>query len=72
MTYAQLPLSTATTEVILSMDLMSGGKMERYQVSSPEQTNILNQLTDLTIKKGNSGRSSTIWGLDNHVRKTRI
>ncbi|MGL9727798.1 Gfo/Idh/MocA family protein [Enterococcus sp. DIV0756] len=52
MTYAQLQLSTATTECILSMDLMSGGKMERYQVSSPEQTMILNQLTDLTIKKG--------------------
>lgn len=52
MTYAQLLLSTATTECILSMDLMSGGKMERYQVSSPEQTMILNQLTDLTIKKG--------------------
>ena len=52
MTYAQLLLSTATTECILSMDLMSGGKMERYQVSSPEQTMILNQVTDLTIKKG--------------------
>lgn len=52
MTYAQLQLSTKTAECILSMDLMSGGKMERYQVSSPEQTMILNQLTDLTIKKG--------------------
>lgn len=52
MTYAQLLLSTATTECILTMDLMSGGKMERYQVSSSEQTMILNQLTDLTIKKG--------------------
>lgn len=52
MTYAQMQLSTATTECNLSMDLMSGGKMERYQVSSPEQTMILDQLTDLTIKRG--------------------
>lgn len=52
MTYAQMLLSTATTECILSMDLMSGGKMERYQVSSPEQTLILDQLTDLKIKRG--------------------
>lgn len=52
MTYAQMLLSTATTECILSMDLMSGGKMERYQVSSSEQTLILDQLTDLTIKRG--------------------
>lgn len=52
MTYAQLLLSTPTAECILSMDLMSGGKMERYQVSSPEQTMILDQLTDLTIRKG--------------------
>lgn len=52
MTYAQLLLSTPTTECILSMDLVSGGKMERYQVNSPEQTMILNQLTDLTIKRG--------------------
>lgn len=52
MTYAQMLLSTATTECILSMDMMSGGKMERYQVSSPEQTLILDQLTDLKIKRG--------------------
>ena len=52
MTYAQMLLSTATTECILSMDLMSGGKMERYQVSSSEQTLILDQLTDLKIKRG--------------------
>lgn len=52
MTYAQMQLSTATTECILSMDLMSGGKMERYQVSSPEQTMILDQLTDMKIKRG--------------------
>lgn len=52
MTYAQMQLSTATSECLLSMDLMSGGKMERYQVSSAEQTMILDQLTDLTIKKG--------------------
>ena len=32
--------------------MMSGGKMERYQVSSPEQTLILDQLTDLKIKRG--------------------
>ncbi|MGO2638598.1 MAG: Gfo/Idh/MocA family protein, partial [Enterococcus viikkiensis] len=31
---------------------MSGGKLERYQVSSPEQTMILEQLTDLRIKRG--------------------
>ncbi|MGX7126308.1 Gfo/Idh/MocA family protein [Enterococcus viikkiensis] len=52
MVYAQMQLSTATTECILSMDLMSGGKLERYQVSSPEQTMILEQLTDLRIKRG--------------------
>jgi len=52
MVYAQMQLSTATTECILSMDLMSGGKMERYQVSSPKQTLILDQLTELTIKQG--------------------
>ncbi|MGM0166097.1 virulence factor [Enterococcus sp. AZ135] len=52
MVYAQMQLSTATTECILSMDLMSGGKMERYQVSSPKQTMILDQLTELTIKQG--------------------
>lgn len=52
MVYAQMQLSTATTECILSMDFMSGGKMERYQVSSPKQTMILNQLTDLTIRRG--------------------
>lgn len=52
MTYAQMQLSTATTECILSMDLLSGGKMERYQVSGPSATLILDQLTDLTIKQG--------------------
>ena len=52
MTYAQLLLSTPTTECILSMDLQSGGKMERYQVSSPKETMVLEQLTDLTIKRG--------------------
>lgn len=52
MVYAQMQLSTATTECILSMDLMSGVKMERYQVSSPKQTMILDQLTELTIKQG--------------------
>lgn len=52
MVYAQMQLSTATTECILSMDLMSGGKLERYQVSSPEQTMVLEQLTDLKIKRG--------------------
>ncbi|MGX7204490.1 Gfo/Idh/MocA family protein [Enterococcus pingfangensis] len=52
MVYAQMQLSTATSECLLSMDLMSGGKMERYQVSSPKQTMILDQLTDLTIKRG--------------------
>ncbi|MEG0373183.1 MAG: Gfo/Idh/MocA family oxidoreductase [Enterococcus sp.] len=52
MVYAQMQLSTATTECILSMDLMSGGKLERYQVSSPEQTMILEQLTDVRIKRG--------------------
>ncbi|MDT2759557.1 Gfo/Idh/MocA family protein [Enterococcus xiangfangensis] len=52
MVYAQMQLSTATSECLLSMDLMSGGKMERYQVNSPKQTMILEQLTDLTIKRG--------------------
>lgn len=52
MTYAQLLLSTPTTECILSMDLQSGGKMECYQVSSPKETMVLEQLTDLTIKRG--------------------
>lgn len=52
MIYAQMQLSTATTECILSMDLLSGGKMERYQVSGPSATLILDQLTDLTIKQG--------------------
>lgn len=52
MTYAQLLLSTPTTECILSMDLQSGEKMERYQVSSPKETMVLEQLTDLTIKRG--------------------
>lgn len=52
MTYAQLLLSTPTTECILSMDLQSGGKMERYQVSSPKEMMVLEQLTDLTIKRG--------------------
>ena len=52
MIYAQMQLSTATAECILSMDLKSGSKMERYQVSSPAQTMVLDQLTDLTIKKG--------------------
>lgn len=52
MTYTQLLLSTPTTECILSMDLQSGGKMERYQVSSPKETMVLEQLTDLTIKRG--------------------
>ncbi len=57
MTYAQLQLSTATTECLLSMDLMSGGKMERYHVSSSEQTMILDQLTELTIKRGQAEES---------------
>lgn len=52
MIFTQMQLSTATTECILSMDLMSGGKLERYQVSSPQQTLFLDQLTDLTIKRG--------------------
>lgn len=52
MVYAQMQLSTATSECLLSMDLMSGGKMERYHVSSSKQTMIVDQLTDLTIKRG--------------------
>ncbi|MBO0413308.1 Gfo/Idh/MocA family oxidoreductase [Enterococcus hulanensis] len=57
MTYAQMQLSTATAECILSMDLMSGGKMERYQISSPKQTMILDQLTELKIKRGQTEES---------------
>lgn len=52
MVYAQMQLSTATSECLLSMDLMSGGKMERYHVSSSKQTMIVDQLTELTIKRG--------------------
>lgn len=52
MVYAQMQLSTATSECLLSMDLMSGGKMERYHVSSSKQTMIVDQLTDLAIKRG--------------------
>ncbi|MDT2677539.1 Gfo/Idh/MocA family oxidoreductase [Enterococcus dongliensis] len=52
MVYAQMQLSTATSECLLSMNLMSGGKMERYHVSSSKQTMIVDQLTDLTIKRG--------------------
>lgn len=52
MVYAQMQLSTATSECLLSMDLMSGGKMERYHVSSSKQTMIVDQLMELTIKRG--------------------
>lgn len=54
MTYARMLLSNATTEAYLTMDLMSGAKMERYQVTSSEKTLILSQLTDLTMKEKTS------------------
>ncbi|EOH98104.1 Gfo/Idh/MocA family protein [Enterococcus pallens] len=51
MTYARMLMTNATTEAYLTMDLRSGAKTERYQVTSPEKTLILDQLTDLSSKE---------------------
>lgn len=46
MTYAQMQLSTEQTECFISMDLQSGAKYERYQVTNSEKTAIVENLTD--------------------------
>ncbi|GCF94432.1 dehydrogenase [Enterococcus florum] len=50
MTYAQMQISTEQTECMLTMDLQSGAKTECYQITTPEKSLILDQLTDLTVK----------------------
>ncbi|MGX7244605.1 Gfo/Idh/MocA family protein [Enterococcus quebecensis] len=47
---AFLHLETETTTAIVSMDLFAGANIETYQLTSPEGTFILENLTDLTIK----------------------
>ncbi|MGM0213371.1 Gfo/Idh/MocA family protein [Enterococcus sp. AZ109] len=54
MTYARMLLSNAHTEAHLTMDLRSGFKAERYQVTNAYKTLVLDQLTDLMIKEGNT------------------
>lgn len=52
MTCARILLRNSSTEAYLTMDLKSGAKAERYQVTNASKTLILDQLTDLTIKEG--------------------
>lgn len=59
MTYVQLQLSTATTECFLSMDLISGAKFERYQVTSPSKTTVVDQLTQKNIYQQTTQKSET-------------
>lgn len=47
---AFLHIETETTTVIASMNLFAGANTETYQLTSPEGTFILENLTDLTIK----------------------
>ncbi|EOH99948.1 gfo/Idh/MocA family oxidoreductase [Enterococcus haemoperoxidus ATCC BAA-382] len=47
---AILHVETATTTAIASMNLYAGANTETYQLTSPEGTLILENLTDLTIK----------------------
>lgn len=51
MTYARMLLTNATTEAYLTMDLKSGAKAEQYQVTSPDKTLVLDQLSELTIRE---------------------
>ncbi|BCA86329.1 dehydrogenase [Enterococcus saigonensis] len=46
--YATMLLATETTSATLTMDLRSGANYERYEVTSPSKTLILENLTDLT------------------------
>ncbi|MEI5993199.1 Gfo/Idh/MocA family protein [Candidatus Enterococcus mansonii] len=50
---ALLHVETKTTTAIASMDLYAGANTETYQLTSPEGTFILENLTDLTIKNQN-------------------
>lgn len=47
---AILHVETATTTAIASMNLYAGANTETYQLTSPEGTLVLENLTDLTIK----------------------
>ncbi|WP_430603408.1 virulence factor [Enterococcus sp. DIV0724b] len=47
---AILHVETATTTAIASMNLYAGANTETYQLTSPEVTLVLENLTDLTIK----------------------
>ncbi|MGX7148047.1 Gfo/Idh/MocA family protein [Enterococcus ureasiticus] len=47
---ALLHVETETTTAIASMNLYSGANTETYQLTSPEGTLVLENLTDLTIK----------------------
>jgi virulence factor len=47
---ALLHLETATTSVLCTMDLVSGANTESFEVTSPQGTYLLENLTQLTIK----------------------
>ncbi|MBV7389477.1 Gfo/Idh/MocA family oxidoreductase [Enterococcus sp. ALS3] len=52
MTYAHMHLSTKQTECFISMDLQSGAKYERYQVTNSEKTAMVENLTDYQEIRG--------------------
>lgn len=49
--YATMLLASETTSATLTMDLKSGANYERYEVTSPSETLILENLTNLTELK---------------------
>ena len=59
---ATVLLETPTTTGIASMNLNAGSVFETFEVESPEQTAILSELTELTVKQGTQSTVSNVNG----------